>query len=356
MTAVSDTPKLHTMVTKTPNHNDQLLPARYPQHDLFICDVSDAILKDIIPQMEHPFYSLSKKPETNVRRYEHNGNWLEVVPSVKGLATIYDKDILIYAISQVFAKLNKGQQVSRRIRINAHELLMFTNRGTAGKDYKALCEALDRLDGTRIRTNVRRDGEEQWQAFGLIDAATVARKFGLDGRLLYCELTLSDWVFDAIRNEQALTLHRDYFRLRKPLERRIYELARKHCGHQKKWRVSTAVLYKKSGSRSPLKQFRYLLKEIAANDHLPDYRVILSEGDFIEFINRETIPALSESSHIAVALSPNFFDKARKEAPGWDIYHLENEWRDWMTEAPRNPDAAFVGFCRKWFEKRGRPA
>ncbi|KEG21086.1 hypothetical protein H710_00031 [Bartonella bacilliformis Ver097] len=25
-----------------------LLPERYPQHDLFICDVSDAVLKDLI--------------------------------------------------------------------------------------------------------------------------------------------------------------------------------------------------------------------------------------------------------------------------------------------------------------------
>tara|TARA_R110002072_G_scaffold302664_1_gene487128 strand:- start:44 stop:307 length:264 start_codon:yes stop_codon:yes gene_type:complete len=74
---------------------DQLLPDKHPQSDLFICDVADAVLKDIMPQMEHPFYSLSKKPEMNVRRYEHNGNWLEVIPSHKGLATIYDKDILI---------------------------------------------------------------------------------------------------------------------------------------------------------------------------------------------------------------------------------------------------------------------
>ena len=33
--------------------------------DLFICDVADAALKDLIPQMEHPFYSLSKKPDTD---------------------------------------------------------------------------------------------------------------------------------------------------------------------------------------------------------------------------------------------------------------------------------------------------
>jgi len=57
--------------------------------------------------MEHPFFSLSKNPDTTIRRYEHNGNWLEIVPSVKGLATIYDKDVLIYCISQIMEKLKR---------------------------------------------------------------------------------------------------------------------------------------------------------------------------------------------------------------------------------------------------------
>jgi hypothetical protein len=93
------------MVPKTPNPDEHLIPAKHAKGDLFICDVADAVLKDLIPQMEHPFYSLSKKPETSIRRYEHNGNWLQIVPSVKGLATIYDKDILIYCISQRMEKL-----------------------------------------------------------------------------------------------------------------------------------------------------------------------------------------------------------------------------------------------------------
>src|ERR1022692_2590658 len=75
------------MVPKTPNPDEHLVAAKHGKGDLFICDVADAVLKDLIPQMEHPFYSLSKKPETAIRRYEHNGNWLEIVPSVKGLAT-----------------------------------------------------------------------------------------------------------------------------------------------------------------------------------------------------------------------------------------------------------------------------
>src|ERR1700728_2805957 len=114
------------MIYETPNPDQQLLPAKHNAGDLFICDVADAALKDLIPQMEHPFYSLSKKPDTAIRKYEHNGNWLQIVPSVKGLATIYDKDILIYCISQIMEKLKQKQSVSPRVRIPSYDLLVFT--------------------------------------------------------------------------------------------------------------------------------------------------------------------------------------------------------------------------------------
>lgn len=175
-------------MSETPNPPLPLLSERHPQHDLFICDVADAVLKDVMAHLEHPFYSLSKKPETSVRRYEQNGCWIEITPSVKGLATIYDKDILIYCISQIMGKLKRGEKVSQRVRISSHDLLVFTNRGTAGKDYKALVEALDRLEGTRIRTNIVTGDEEQIDGFGLIEASAIRRKHGLDGRLLYCEI------------------------------------------------------------------------------------------------------------------------------------------------------------------------
>ncbi|WP_198400932.1 MULTISPECIES: replication initiator protein A [Neisseria] len=34
---------------------------------------------------------------------------------------------------------------------------------------------------------------------------------------------------------QVKPISTDYFRLRKPLDRRIYELCAKHCGKQNKW-------------------------------------------------------------------------------------------------------------------------
>lgn len=346
------------MVTETTNPNDHLLPDRHPQHDLFICDVADAVLKDVMAQMEHPFYSLSKKPETSIRRYEHNGQWLQITPSVKGLATIYDKDILIYCISQIMHKIKEGKAVSRRVRINSRDLLIFTNRGTSGRDYMALQESLERIRGTTISTNVRTGDEEQIDTFGLIESSSVRRKHGLDGRLLWCEITLSEWVFNAIKAQEVLTLHRDYFRLRKPIERRIYEIARKHCGQQERWKISLDLLLKKTGSQSPVKRFRQMVRELAQTDHLPDYRVSFdAETDMVIFQNRGTMsPALSPPWQ--GTLDAEVFHDARLAAPGWDVRHIEQEWRNWLSREeiePRNPERHFLKFCKSWFEKRGRP-
>lgn len=57
------------------------------------------------------------------------------------------------------------------------------------------------------------------------------------------ELVLSEWLYRAILGREVLTLNRDYFRLSGELERRLYELARKHCGHQSRWTISLPVLH-----------------------------------------------------------------------------------------------------------------
>ena len=75
-------------VPETPN--DLPLPDPDLEQDLFICDLADAALKDIMKQLKHSFYSLSKKPVTTVREYNRGDHWLRITPSVAGLATIYD--------------------------------------------------------------------------------------------------------------------------------------------------------------------------------------------------------------------------------------------------------------------------
>lgn len=340
--------------------NDGLLADKHPRQDLFICDVADAVIKDVMQQMEHPFYSLSKKPVTSIREYRHGEHWLRITPSVAGLATIYDKDILIYAISQLMAKLNRGEEINPRVRINSHEFLIFTNRGTGGKDYKALVEGLERLRGTTISTNIRTGDEEQIDVFGLIDKGTIRRKFGLDGRLLWVDVVLSDWVFKAIEANEVLTLNRDYFRLSKPYERRAYEIARKHCGRQKEWKISLELLRKKMGATSPIKKFRFFIKELGKQNHLPDYIVELIESeDQVIFKSREQWKTEDDEQQPRPQLqTTETYERAKRFIPhGESVYAWQEDWIEFWREsgcpALKSADAAFIGFCKQRFVRRG---
>ena len=193
-----------------------LLPDRQQQGDFFVCDIFDAAPKGDMASMAHPIFSLSTKPDYRIRRYEDESgkNYVEVKPSADGLATIHDRDVLIYCISQLMAALNEGRTPSRTVRLKAYDLLKATNRVTDGRGYEGLRAAMIRLQGTQIETNIVTGGEEQFDVFSIIDRARIVRETR-DGRMQEIEIQLSDWVFNAIQAQEVLTLHRNYFRLRK---------------------------------------------------------------------------------------------------------------------------------------------
>ncbi len=351
------------------NDRSPLLPERHPQKDLFVCDIVDAAPKGDMTSMEHPVFSLATKPDMRPRRYEKGDSWIEVSPSRSGLATVHDRDILIYCISQCMAALNEGRKVNKSIRFKAHDLLVATNRQTSGRGYELLKDALRRLQGTQIETNLKQGGKEYFKVFGLIDSAEIVKETR-DGRMLDVEITMSDWVFDAIENNHVLTLNRQYFLLRKPLERRLYEIARKHCGAQPLWKIGLENLRDKCGSGSTLKEFRRLLGKIieddASHDHMPDYALNLDD-DMVtvrpKSSKAELLPPAAtrqggSSTSLSMHLSADIYEAARRAAPGWDVRYVEQEWRGWCKQsgiAPDNADAHYLSFCRKWFEKRGRP-
>jgi len=324
----------------------RLLPERHPTADFFICDIFDALPKDDLASMEHPLFSLSTRADLRVLSYAHNGVTVTVTPSVRGRATLFDKDILIYCISQLMAALNAGRPVARTLHLRAHDLLVATNRETSGDGYRRLVEAFERLAGTRITTNITTAEVEETTGFGLIEAWQVQRKTR-GGRMVSVRVTLAEWLFRAVLAKSVLTLSRDYFRLRKPLERRIYELARKHCGHQPEWRISLEVLAHKSGSASPLRVFRRMIRDMIAANHLPDYELSEGQGDVIHVRPRRVQLAPGEGPQ----LSPEALVETRRMRPGADVYALEADWRAWWlsTGRPRlrSADAAFLGWVRK---------
>jgi hypothetical protein len=336
-----------------------LLPDRMRQADFFVCDIFDAAPKGDMASMEHPVFSISTKPDKRIRRYENSrGRFVEVIPSGKGLATVHDRDVLIFCISQTIAALNSGQQVSQTLRFKAHDFMRATNRPTGGESYRRLRETLDRLRGTTISTNVTTGDKEVTDGFGLIDTYRIVRETR-DGRMQDIEIKLSDWVFNAINANEVLTIHRNYFRLRKPLERRIYEIARKHCGHAPEFTIKLETLRLKCGSSSTDKEFRRLVGKIVAQDrahgHIPDYSVEL-DRDAVIFRNREAWwEKHNKSAADFPVLSTETFNDARIVAPSLDPYVLEQEWRDMWDATGRpalqDPNKAFLGFCRKRAER-----
>lgn len=329
---------------------DDLIRAKHPQGDLFLFDVVSAPIKDLIDTLEHPFYSLGKKPEMQSRHYRNGDVQLELAPSRKGLPTIYDKDLLIYAVSKVAAAMRRGEKPGRMVEMPTSEILQFTNRGTSGRDYRALEDALERLAGTLIKTTIRGKGRTDTVMFHLLEIATLSRRgrLGLTG----CTIQLSEWIYEAIECNSILTLHPDYFRLRRPLEKRIYEIARKHCGRQREWAVGLDKLHLKSGARGEVRNFKVAVKGLAASDHLPDYHVRLEPGgDLVVFERRE-----GEAAEVVELpqLDPDAMDVVRRMLPGRDVYALESEWRQWAgaqiaagkMHRPDDADLAFIGFAK----------
>ena len=109
-------------------------------------------------------------------------------------------------------------------------------------------------------------------------------------------VTLSEWLFRAVLGRSVLTLSPEYFGLRKPLERRVYELARKHCGRQPEWRISVGTLHKKAGSAAPVRVFRAAIRKMIEEAPLPDYAMSEEPGDMIRFTRAGVIEdAFTES-------------------------------------------------------------
>ena len=268
-----------------------LVKIRHPNRDFFLADLFDYALKDDGASMEAPIFTLSTKPDLSIWQWtSKDGNKsVKVAPSVLGRATQHDKDVLIFVVSQMTEALNRGRDdaKNRTVRFTVYDFLVTTNRQTSGQGYKLLQDAFERLRGTSITTDIRTGGERVKQGFGLIDEWRIIEKSKDDERMIAVEVTLSRWLYNAVQAFEVLTIHPDYFRLRKPLARRLYEIARKHCGHQTEWTIGLELLQEKAGSKSTLKEFRRAVRSIQTDDSLPEYRLLLTNDDKVRFYVRD---------------------------------------------------------------------
>jgi plasmid replication initiation protein len=256
-----------------------------PQHrDLFTLDSPlHGEIRGERSLMAFPFFALSKNAWMKPLTYDHATVSIEVRPSASGVATIYDKEIVLYIASLMAAKLEAGEHVEQDFIFTAHDLFSVTGSNHSARSYGRLSEALERLQGTQIKTNIEAGGEGEEGFFSWLSEAKLHYSKTKSGerRLKAVKVRLCDWLFRAILlDRHVLDYAAAYFQLG-PIERRIYEVARSTC-EEGGLDLDLATFRLQIGYQNPLSNFKAALKQIVATDGIPDYHLELVETEAAE--------------------------------------------------------------------------
>ena len=228
--------------------------------------------------MAFPFFALSKNAWMKPLSYQTDTVTIEVRPSARGVATIYDKEIVLYIASLMAAKLEAGEEVMQDFVFTAHDLFSVTGSNHSARSYARLSEALERLQGTQIKTNIEAGGEGEEGFFSWLSEARLhyTKTRNDERRLKAVRVRLCDWLFRAILlDRHVLDYAMAYFQLG-PIERRIYEVARSTCEGDR-LDIDLATFRLQIGYQNPLSNFRAALRQIAVADTIPDFSLELAE-------------------------------------------------------------------------------
>lgn len=250
------------------------------QGDLFVLD--SPLLTEIRGEhslMAYPFFALSKTAWKRSLIYKTESVSIEIGPGPRGVATIYDKEVLLYIASLLVSKLDAGEAVAQDFYFTAHDLFRVTGVNGSARSYSRLSDALERLQGTQIKTNIEAGGEGQSGFFSWLSEAQLhyTKNKGGDKRLKGVKVRLCDWLYRAIlRDRRVLEYSPTYFQLG-PVERRLYEVARSTC-QGGAVQVELDDLRLQLGYQNSLKHFRHVMKGIVEENCIPDHHITLGDS------------------------------------------------------------------------------
>lgn len=252
-----------------------------PQREMFLLDSPlTGEIRGERSLMAFPFFALSKNAWMKPMTYNSGAVMIEVRPSASGVATIYDKEVVLYIASLMAAKLEAGEQVEQDFVFTAHDLFSVTGANQSARSYGRLSEALERLQGTQIKTNIEAGGEGEEGFFSWLSEAKLhyTRTRSGERRLKAVKVRLCDWLFRAIlRDRQVLEYALAYFQLG-PVERRIYEVARSTMEEDAaSLDVDLAAFRLQIGYQNPLANFKAAVRQIIEADSIPEFRLDLIE-------------------------------------------------------------------------------
>lgn len=229
--------------------------------------------------MDFPFFALSKVPVEKELEFKIGKLSIQIRPSATGIATMYDKEIILYVASLMNQAIQKGEEVDQNFTFTAHDFFRITGVARPSKrDYDRFTDALERLQGTQIKTNIQTGSKIEKGWFSWLSEATAEYAVLPSGeqQLRVVKVRLCPWLHRAIQLDGHIYhYHHDYFRLG-TIERRLYEIAHCHCEGEE-IELPLELLSRKVGSTANPSKFKQHLKAVEASDDLPEYKVTLKE-------------------------------------------------------------------------------
>ncbi len=249
------------------------------QGNLFTLD--SPLLGEILGERtvaEFPFFALKKARQLEPMTFQAEGVTIELSAGKHGIATIYDKEILLYVASIMTDLRDRGGTPARTIRFTAHDLFRITGSNASKRSYAYLIDALRRLRNTVVETNIATGGETQEDNFSWLDHFRVMYAEDMRGekRVKYIDVTVCDWFYRAVLRDRRLAAYDlDYFTLT-PIQRRLYELAMFHCQPGQPFTLGLEVVSQRMGcGAARLRNARAEITKVAEQDSLPGYSLSL---------------------------------------------------------------------------------
>jgi len=262
------------------------------QVDLFLPQLTALPLRDQRETMERPFFSLSKRKRLKPIDYVSPDRKITVHVSANseyGLATIYDLDILIYCASVLIEHKRRGaNDIPQTLHVVPYDMLKTLKREVGGRAYDLLGNALDRLQSTTVKTNIR-SGDAVETTFSWIDSHSQLKD--RSGNVRGMRITLAKWFYDGVLMEGGvLAIDPAYFSLTGGRERWLYRVARKHAGGAGSdgFAISMPTLFEKSGAEGDYRRFKFEMTKIARENDLPGYALEIEQRDDAEPLLRMT--------------------------------------------------------------------
>ena len=167
--------------------------------------------------MDFPFFALSKVPVEKELEFKIGKLSIQIRPSATGIATMYDKEIILYVASLMNQAIQRGEEVDQNFTFTAHDFFRITGVARPSKrDYDRFTDALERLQGTQIKTNIQTGSKIEKGWFSWLSEATAEYAVLPSGeqQLRVVKVRLCPWLHRAIQLDGHIYhYHHDYFRL-----------------------------------------------------------------------------------------------------------------------------------------------